>query len=125
MSILSFNFVANVDSSVDSTILAGDQIKGLITYNTTQLGFNGVYTFTGSSKIHDFNFKAYRNGQQIASDQYNNNQSYQIFVGNSVIIKGLSVAGRNFNLVLTGPKALPTPTNINSFNISNCNANFT
>jgi len=99
MSVVPFNFTASVTSSDDPVILVGDSVQGSVSYDSTQVGSAGLYTFTGSSKTHTFSFKDYRGGVEITSDAYAGHPAslYQIIMSivNNVTqmeVKGVTLA---------------------------------
>src|SRR5438046_666691 len=103
---VSFNFTAAVTASSDPVILVGDSVQGSILYDPTQAGSAGVYTFTGSSKQHTFNFKDFRGGTQITSDQYAGTSTslyrIQMSIVNNVtqmVVTGATAAGRTVNMI--------------------------
>jgi hypothetical protein len=127
LSVVAFNFTASVTSSGDPVILVGDSVHGSVSYDSTQIGSAGLYTFTGSSKIHSFSFKDYRGGVQITSDAYAGQQTslYQItmrIVNNvtQMTVKGVTVAGRTVSMCFTANTNLGTilPTSMTNFNTS-------
>jgi hypothetical protein len=60
-------------------VVVGDTITGSFVYDPTQTGSitTGLYTFTGSSKIHTFTFKIFdpTTGSQVFTDSYSGNAS--------------------------------------------------
>jgi hypothetical protein len=124
---VSFTFTANVRSSGDPVILVGDTIQGSVVYDPTQFGSLGVYTFTGSSKTHNFSFKDYRGGVQITADQYAGLSSslYKIVMSivNNVTqmeVTGVTTAGRTVCMYFTanGNYGTTLPTSMANFNTS-------
>jgi hypothetical protein len=127
LSVVSFNFTASVTSSGDSVILVGDSVQGSVSYDSTQSGSAGVYTFTGSSKAHTFSFKDYRGGVQITSDAYAGHPTslYQIIMSivNNVTqmeVTGVTLAGRTVGMYFTANSNLGTtlPTSLTNFDTS-------
>jgi hypothetical protein len=126
LSNVSFNFTATVTASGDSVIKVGDSVQGPVVYDPTQVGSAGVYTFTSSSKTHNFSFKDFRGGVQIATDQYAGASSlYQIIMSivNNVTqmeITGVTLAGRTVAMFFTANANLgiTLPTSMANFNTS-------
>jgi hypothetical protein len=127
MSVVPFNFTARVTSSGDPVILVGDSVQGPVSYDSTQAGSAGLYTFTGSSKAHMFSFKDYRGGVEITSDAYAGHLTslYQIIMSivNNVTqmeVKGVTLAGRTVCMYFTANTNLGTtlPTSMTNFNTS-------
>ena len=57
-------------------IAVGDYITGTFSYDSSQTGSGGIYTFTGSSKVHTFGFAIYTNSSkttQLFTDKYSGN----------------------------------------------------
>ena len=124
---VSFNFTATVTSSADPLIQVGDTDQGAVIYDPTEVGSSGVYTFTGSTKTHTFNFKDLRGGVQITADQYAGQATspYQIImtIVNNVTqmeITGLTAAGRTVGMYFTANAnlGLTLPTSMANFNTS-------
>jgi hypothetical protein len=127
LAVVTFNFTASVTASGDPVILVGDSIQGSISYDSTQLGSAGVYTFTGSAKTHTFSFKDYRNSVLITSDAYAGlaTSLYQITMSivNSVTqmnVKGVTLAGRTVAISFKANANLGTtlPASVANFNTS-------
>jgi hypothetical protein len=125
--VVAFNFTASVTASGDPVILVGDSVQGSVSYDSTQAGSAGVYTFTGSTKTHTFNFKDYRGGALITSDAYAGLSSslYQIIMSivNNVTqmqVKGVTLAGRTVSMFFTANSNLGTtlPASMTNFNTS-------
>jgi hypothetical protein len=124
---VTFNFTATVTASDDTVIRVGDTIQGAVVYDPTQNGNAGVYTFTGSAKVHSFNFKDFRAGIQITADQYAGQPTslYQIIltiVSNvtQMEIKGLTAAGRTVCMYFLANSNVGTtlPTSVAKFGTS-------
>ncbi len=132
-----FTFSSIVQSSNNQNILPGDVISGSVVYDSAQFGSNGLYTFTGSGKIHSFNWKAFHNGLQVTTDAFaggsafyqiimSYNVIYQGQVGTLMTIKGATITGYIFTLELfnlgnvgiTGP-ILPRSMTENNFALNN------
>ncbi len=129
---VSFTYSSIVSASSNPSVVAGDTINGSISYDPTQLGSTGLFTFTGSAKVHDGNLSALHNGSQVYADLYSSNLLYTIKmtynttykgqIGSLMEIKFHTVGGYTFDLKLfnlgnvgfTGP-ILPTTTTINNF----------
>jgi len=59
-------------------VIVGDTITGSFSYDASQTGnpTTGLFTFTGSSKVHSMSFKIFNAlGQQVFTDSYSNNSS--------------------------------------------------
>jgi hypothetical protein len=118
MADVTFNYGANVESSSDPPIQAGDTLEGVVSYDDTLVGHSGAYNFKGSYKTHTFNLTDYRGKTQITVDSYAGaaTSPYTITIssnGGSFTLVGLTAAGRTFRLVITtdspsGNDALPT-----------------
>lgn len=125
---VTFNFNATVQQSVDQTILAGDNVQGSCVFDPTQTGTAGNYNYEGSSKTHDITFKDYRGGAQITSDQGPGSIGgyFTIIInGTTMTINSVTIAGRNFQLILTNPSHTGTslPTSMTGWNITSCKVN--
>jgi hypothetical protein len=127
-SIVSYNYsgtVVMVSSQAQTAtgVKVGDTLTGSFTYDSTQSGSGGLYTFTGSSKVHSFAFKVFNSaGAQVFSDQYSGNVTayYAIqlafssstgtsmdIMGDTIYKQGLGVTGPGpppaFSLTLSNP----------------------
>jgi hypothetical protein len=115
--------------------MVGYTISGSFSYDSTQTGNinTGIYTFTGSSKIHTMTFKIFdANKNQVFTDSYSGNSTayYQAKVASS-IANGttLDMLGDTIykqGLGVTGPGPPPAfdltlfnPTNGGGFNPNN------
>ncbi len=133
-----FNFTAVVQSSSNPAIIAGDVVKGIIGFDSTQFGSNGLYTFTGSGNSHTFEWTVYRNGIKIANDVYTQqiiglyqitityNIIYNSVIGTLMEIKAIGISGHITNLFLFNAgnigmtsSTLPIMNNINNFALTN------
>ncbi len=125
--IVTFNFSSIVQSSNNLNILPKDTISGSVFYDPTQFGNNGLYTFTGSSKIHTFNWKAFHNELQITIDAFIGRDAfYKIIMshGNNITLMeiiGATITGYRFELTLSNPNdiGLGLPTTMNNFDLNN------
>jgi hypothetical protein len=115
-------------------IIAGDTITGSFAYDSTQSGSltTGIYTFTGSSKIHTMSFKIFNaNKVQVFSDSYPAATAfYQALVASSAANKTtldlVGDTGYKETLGVTGPGPPPgfditlfNPTNGGGFTPTN------
>jgi hypothetical protein len=121
-------------------IAVGDFITGAFSYDSSQTGSGGVYTYTGSPKIHTFSFAIYTDSSkttQLFTDKYSGNvtafyQNQVTFIsstagttlqilGDTIFKSALGIsgpAGMAFDLTLTNPTSaggytmtnLPNPT---------------
>jgi hypothetical protein len=78
-------------------VVAGDRISGSFAYDSTQTGGSGLWTFTGSSKVHSFTFSIFdSSNNRIFNDSYSGNTTayYAIKVAygitNSPLYPGIS-----------------------------------
>ncbi len=67
---LSFSGTVASVSNATSGVLVGDSISGSVVYDQTQAGTAGNYVFTGSGKVHTFNWTATRSGVQVFADSF-------------------------------------------------------
>jgi hypothetical protein len=120
-------------------VIVGDTITGSFSYDSTQTGSSGSFTFTGSSKAHTMAFKIFNSSnQQVFTDSYSGNVSAYYLAkltyisstagttldlkGDTVYKQGLGVTGPGpppaFDLTLSNPNNgggytashLPLPT---------------
>ena len=120
-------------------VIVGDTITGSFSFDSTQTGSNGSFTFTGSSKAHTMAFKIFNSSnQQVFTDSYSGNVNAYYFAkltyisstagttldlkGDTVYKQGLGVTGPGpppaFDLTLNNPtngggytaSHLPLPT---------------
>lgn len=72
--VVAYNFSGTLKTVTGLTgAVVGDEITGSFSYDSSQTGSvsTGLYTFTGSSKVHTFTFKIFNSsGQQIFTDSY-------------------------------------------------------
>jgi hypothetical protein len=123
-------------------LAVGDTVTGALTYDSSQFGSAGIYTFTGSSKAHALSVKFFNSsGQQLFSDSYSGGATayYSIHVAqhapgatltvlcDTIYKTGLGQSGpANPAIVVTltttqtwpTSNPLPTPTTIAQFNAS-------
>lgn len=127
-SVVAYNFSGTIKTVTGlNGVVVGDPITGTFAYDSSQTGspVTGLYTFTGSSKVHTFKFQIFNpSGQQIFSDSYTGNSTaptgglYQGLVayhgtaGTTFDLKGdtitkydggLGTTGVAFDLTLTDP----------------------
>jgi hypothetical protein len=99
---ITYNFRGTIETVSEAAttatgVVADDTISGSFGYDSTQTGSNGLYTFTGSSKVHSFTFGIFdSNDNGVFTDSYSGNVSayYAIKVAygvtNSPLYPGIS-----------------------------------
>jgi hypothetical protein len=85
-------------------VIVGDTITGSFSYDSSQTGSatTGLYTFTGSSKVHTMTFKIFNAaGAQVFTDSYSGNATayYAAQVSYSASVGGSGQAGEIVNLM--------------------------
>jgi len=138
-SVIAYNFSGVIESvstlaTQKTGVVVGDTITGTFTYDSTQAGnpTTGLFTFTGSSKVHTMTFKIYNSmGQQVFTDSYSGNHSayYAAQVGFNSSVGGSGRAAETLDLMgdtiykqglgITGPGPPP------AFDLSLYNPNVT
>jgi hypothetical protein len=81
--IVSYNFSGAIEevsqAMTNATgVVVGDTITGTFSYDSSQTGnlSTGLFTFTGSTKIHTMTFKIFNSlGQQVFTDSYSGNRT--------------------------------------------------
>jgi hypothetical protein len=142
---VNFSFVAGVISSNSPHIQVGDSVVGSVSYDNTQVGNGGAFTFTGSSKVHTFGFHVNRNGSQVWADAFQGqtssffqmvllyNTQYGGQTGTQLQVKGVTNNSGMFDLLLwdlnnvgfSNNNALPNATQINDFALTSATCTFT
>jgi hypothetical protein len=118
-------------------VVVGDTITGSFSYDSTQTGSiqTGIYTFTGSAKVHTMSFKIFDvNHNQVFSDSYTpGNSGYYVAKvtsnnvdGARLRLEGDTVYKASLNPPVTGPGPPPAfaitllnPTNAGGFSPTN------
>ena len=109
---ITYNFSGTVTTigsatTADTGVIVGDTISGSFTYDPTQTGSNGTYTFTGVTKIHTFAFNIFNAAnQKVFNDSYSDdfNSLYQL----KVAYAAPSATGTTLNIIgATSVKDLP------------------
>jgi hypothetical protein len=83
---ISYSFSGSIESVTQAAttatgVIVGDTITGAFSYDPTQLGSGGNFTFTGSSKAHTMAFKIFNSaGAQVFTDSYSGNISAYYFI---------------------------------------------
>jgi hypothetical protein len=142
-SIVAYSFsgtITNISNGAEvlTGVFAGDRIAGAFAYDSTQLGSNGLYNFTGSNLTHALYFNIYNSANTVQfQDSYTGNPgSFYGFVSETEGGTNFSLAGDStfkqqyfnfansgtfaFDLSLAAPgyfggQALPTSSTIGHF----------
>jgi hypothetical protein len=106
-------------------VVVNDTITGSFSYDSTQTGSNGSFTFTGSSKTHTMSFKIFNSlNQQIFTDSYSGNVTayyaalltFSSTKGTTLDLKGDTVYKQGLGVTGPGP---PPAFDITLFNPTN------
>jgi hypothetical protein len=121
---ISFKFAGTITSvspaaTTATGVVTNDTITGTFAYDPTQTGSSttGVYTYTGSSKVHSFTFNIFNAaGAQVFSDKYSGNTTafYELLVtytnsanGTTLQLMGDTIYKQGHGV--TGPGPPPAP----------------
>lgn len=120
-----FNFSATLQSTANNLLRVGDLVTGNCVYDETQTGTAGVYVYNGSTKVHTFSFKVFRDGQQVFADSFYDKTNFSITLCETLMtVKGFTLSLGNFKLVLTNSSnstnKLPNQASISGFALNNC-----
>ncbi len=138
MIVFTFDGTVATVSDPASGIQAGDAISGTVAYDATQFGSNGLYTFTGSAKAHNWHLTVTRSGTQVFVDSSpSGGAAFTIHVvyntsvggvqGTTLELKGPGLSGHTTidlvmfdagNVGMTPLQSLPTQAVIASFTTS-------
>jgi hypothetical protein len=128
--------LVNVSPAAESAlgVANGDYVAGTFSYDSSQTGTAGVYTYTGSSKVHTFKLTVFTNSSmttQLFTDAYSGNitafyrnvVAFSSTTGTTLTIEGDTIYKQG--LGITGPSnpafqvVLPNPTNAGGFSATN------